>query len=164
MGETWSPSCPVPLSGLRYVTVGFRGFDGEVHTGELVVNASVARGVVDVFRRLFTARFPIEEMRLVTTADLDAPPTGDGNNTAAYVCRTTRRATTFSAHAYGLAIDLNPFVNPYRPGTWCCPSWPAPTWTGPGGAPGWCCPGASPPMRSPQPAGPGAGTSGRCRT
>ena len=55
-------------------------------------------------------------MRLPTTADLDAPPTGDGNNTASYVCRYTRGTTTFSAHASGLAIDVNPFLNPYRRG------------------------------------------------
>jgi hypothetical protein len=53
-------------------------------------------------------------MRLPTTADLVAPPTGDGNNTAAYVCRDTRGASTFSAHALGVAIDVNPFMNPYH--------------------------------------------------
>jgi len=116
MGETWSPSCPVRLADLRYLTMSFRGFDGQDHTGEMVVAASVADDVVQVFGRLFAAHYPIEEMRLVTTADLDAPPTGDGNNTAAYVCRSTRGSTTLSAHAYGLAIDLNPFVNPYRKG------------------------------------------------
>ena len=106
----------MPLSGLRYLTVSFRGFDGRPHTGELVVNASVAADVVAVFRRLYAAAYPIEEMRLPTTADLEAPPTGDGSNTAAYVCRATRGATSLSAHAYGLAIDVNPFVNPYRKG------------------------------------------------
>ncbi len=116
MGESWSSRCPVGLSDLRYLTVGFRGFDGRAHTGELVVRDTVADDVVGVFRRLFAAGFPIESMRLVTTADLEAPPTGDGNNTAAYVCRATRRQTTWSAHAYGLAIDLNPFQNPYRSG------------------------------------------------
>ena len=55
-------------------------------------------------------------MRLPTTADLDAPPTGDGNNTAAYVCRDHPRQHPLSAHAYGLAIDVNPFLNPYRKG------------------------------------------------
>jgi hypothetical protein len=114
MGRTWTPRCPVALPELRYVTVPFHGFDGRRHTGELVVHATVARDVVRVFRRLYDAAYPIEEMRLVTSADLDAPPTGDGNNTAAYVCRTTRGSTTLSAHAYGLAIDVNPFVNPYR--------------------------------------------------
>jgi hypothetical protein len=116
MGRTWSPSCPVGLADLRYLTLTFEGFDRRPHTGELVVNASVARGVVGVFRRLYAARFPLEEMRLVTTADLDARPTGDGDNTAAYVCRTTRGSSVPSAHAYGLAIDVNPFLNPYRKG------------------------------------------------
>lgn len=115
MGETWSPSCPVPLSRLRYLTMSFRGFDGRAHTGEMVVNASAARGVVSVFRRLFAARFPIEEMRLPTTADVEAHPTGDGNNTAGFLCRPMRGSSTvWSAHAYGLAIDLDPFDNPYH--------------------------------------------------
>lgn len=116
MGETWSPSCPVGLEGLRHLTVTFRGFDGQAHTGELVVAAGEAEGIVSVFRALFAADYPIEEMRLPTTADLDAPPTGDGNNTAALVCRTAVGSTTLSAHASGLAIDVNPFLNPYLKG------------------------------------------------
>ena len=109
----WSPGCPVALSDLRLVDLAFHGFDGRLHTGQLVVNADVADQVVAVFRRLFAARFPIEQMRVVTQADLDAPPTGDGNNTAAYACRPTRGSTSWSAHAYGLAVDVNPFMNPY---------------------------------------------------
>ena len=102
---------------LRYVTVSFHGFDDAVHTGELVVAATEAQDLVSVFRRLFRARFPIEEMRLPATTDLEAPPTGDGNNTAAFVCRpTTGQSSGFSAHAYGLAIDVNPFLNPYLKG------------------------------------------------
>ena len=112
MGESWSAACPVPLSELRYLTVSFQGFDGAAHTGEIVVNASVADDVVEVFRQLFAAGFPIEEMRLPTTADLTAPPTGDGNNTASYVCRAARGQSTWSQHAYGLAVDINPFHNP----------------------------------------------------
>lgn len=116
MGETWSPACPVGLADLAYVTVSFRGFDGGAHTGELVLAAREARDVVAVFRTLFAADYPIEEMRLPTTADLEAEPTGDGNDTAALVCRATRGATSWSAHAYGLAIDVNPFLNPYSKG------------------------------------------------
>lgn len=116
MGETWTPACPVPLSGLRYLTMTFRGFDGKAHTGEMVVNARVAAGVVGVFRQLYAAGFPVEEMRLPTTADLHAHPTGDGNNTASMVCRPARGLSVWSAHAYGLAIDLDPFDNPYQRG------------------------------------------------
>lgn len=113
MGDTHRPGCPVPLSSLRYLTLSFRGFDQQVHTGELVVAASVAPAVVRAFRALFDQRFPIEEMRLPTTADVTARPTGDGNDTAGYVCRRARGQTRFSAHAYGLAIDVNPFHNPF---------------------------------------------------
>ena len=112
MGASWSPACPVGLGDLRYLTVSFRGFDGAPHTGELVVNAQVADDVVGVFRQLYAEGFPIEEMRLPTTSDLEAAPTGDGNNTASYVCRAARGQKTWSQHAYGLAVDINPFHNP----------------------------------------------------
>lgn len=112
MGATWSPACPVGLPDLRYLTVSFVGFDGQPHSGELVVAARVADDVVEVFRRLYAARFPVEQMRLPTTADLEAAPTGDGNNTAAYVCRAARGQTRWSQHAYGTAVDVNPFQNP----------------------------------------------------
>jgi D-alanyl-D-alanine carboxypeptidase len=110
----WFPGCPVELAELRLVELSFWGFDDRPHTGQLVVNETVADDVVSVFRSLHAARFPIEEMRLVTRADLDAPPTGDGNTTAAYACRPVTGSTGWSAHAYGLAIDVNPFNNPYR--------------------------------------------------
>lgn len=111
--STWSDACPVALDELRYVTVTFWGFDGEHHRGELLVNAAAADDLVEVFRALHTARYPIEELRVVRADELDAPPTGDGNNTTAFVCRPVRGSTSWSEHAYGLAVDVNPFLNPY---------------------------------------------------
>jgi D-alanyl-D-alanine carboxypeptidase len=112
--STWKPECPVPPSDLRYVTVVFRGFDGAAHTGELIVAAPVAADVATAFGELFAADFPIEEMRVVEAGELTAPPTGDGNNTTAFVCRPAVGLTRWSAHALGLAVDVNPFQNPYR--------------------------------------------------
>lgn len=114
--STWSPDCPVAREDLRYLTVTFWGFDEQAHTGELVVHARVADAMTDVFRRLYEARFPIEEMRVITPAEVDAPPTGDGNTTTAFVCRPTVTSTSWSQHAYGLAVDVNPFHNPYLKG------------------------------------------------
>jgi hypothetical protein len=114
--STWTAECPVSLDELSYVTVSFWGFDERPHTGELLVNASAASDVVDVFRRIYEARFPIEEMRITRADELDAPPTGDGNNTSAFVCRAVVGQTSWSQHAYGLAIDLDPFHNPYVKG------------------------------------------------
>jgi hypothetical protein len=116
MGTTWRPGCPVGLRDLRYVTVTFRGFDRLAHTGELVVNAHHAKPLTRVFRRLYEADFPIEQMTLPTTVEPDPTPNGDGNGTAAFACRPTTGETSWSAHAFGLALDLNPFQNPYRSG------------------------------------------------
>ncbi|MFZ0118248.1 MAG: M15 family metallopeptidase [Pseudonocardiaceae bacterium] len=110
--STWKPVCPVKPDQLRYLTMSFRGFDARAHTGEMIVNATVAQTVLGVFKRLFAAGFPIEEMRITTEAELKLPPTGDGNNTNAFVCHQTPGQSQWSAKAYGLAIDLNPFDNP----------------------------------------------------
>ncbi|SER56320.1 M15 family metallopeptidase [Actinokineospora terrae] len=114
--STWQSGCPVTAGQLRYLTMSFWGFDGKAHTGEMIVNARVAQDVTKVFGTLFANRFPLEEMRVTALPELDLPPTGDGNNTGAFVCRAVRTGTTWSAHAYGLAIDINPFCNPYTKG------------------------------------------------
>jgi hypothetical protein len=114
--SSWSRACPVKSADLRYVTVGFRGFDARAHTGELLVHKSAARGLVTVFARLFAEGYPIERMRITSAAELTAPPTGDGNTTDAYACRPVRGSTVWSQHAYGLAVDVNPFLNPYHKG------------------------------------------------
>lgn len=110
--STWKSICPVPPEQLRYLTMSFRGFDARAHTGEMLVHADVAQTVVGAFKRLFAAGFPIEEMRITPEAELNLPPTGDGNNTEAFVCRPTRGQKQWPARAYGMAITLNPFNNP----------------------------------------------------
>ena len=111
--STWVEGCPVQPEELRYLTLSFWGFDGRVHAGEMIAHESVADDLVTVFSAIFDARFPIEEMRVVSLAELDAEPTGDGNNTTAFVCRPVVGGTSFSQHAFGLAVDINPFHNPY---------------------------------------------------
>ncbi|MGO4257152.1 M15 family metallopeptidase [Marmoricola sp. RAF53] len=114
--STWAPGCPVPATDLAWVRLTFWGFDDQRHTGELLVNRSVAQDVVTAFRHLYDSRFPIEEMRITTKAEQTAAPTGDGDDTGSFNCRPVRGATTFSQHAYGLAVDVNPFQNPYVKG------------------------------------------------
>jgi D-alanyl-D-alanine carboxypeptidase len=112
--STWTSACPLKATDLRYVTVSFRGFDGLAHTGELLLNARAAEGLVKVFGRLFAEGYPIERMRVTSAAELNAPPTGDDNTTAVFACRPVRGHPDWSQHAYGLAVDVNPFQNPYH--------------------------------------------------
>lgn len=115
--SSWREDCPVTLAGLTYLTMSFYGFDGLAHTGEMLVAAEFADGVVEVFRRLWQIRFPIEEMRVQDQEEMDARPTGDGNVTGAFECRpAVGQSGGWSMHAYGLAVDINPFHNPYLKG------------------------------------------------
>jgi hypothetical protein len=114
--SSWVPECPVTVDELAYLTVSHRGFDGRFHTGEIIVNQLFAAEVVEVFRLMHEARFPIEQMRVITKEEIDAPPTGDWNDTTSFVCRPAVGSTSWSQHAYGLAIDVNPFHNPYLKG------------------------------------------------
>jgi D-alanyl-D-alanine carboxypeptidase-like protein len=117
----WHRGCPVGLSGLRLLTVSHRDFHGRTRQGQLVVNASATRPLARVFRRLYRLRFPIRHMRF---ADFYGPRRDrprDGDTTASFECRqavpspcTGGTGTgTWSMHAYGLAVDVNPRENPY---------------------------------------------------
>ncbi len=113
--RNWHEGCPVPLSDLRVVTVKYVGFDGEVRSGPLVVNASVATDIEWVFRRLFRARFPIKHIALPRKW---RPGRNGGyartrSVTAAFNCRPVTDGTSFSQHSFGWAIDINPLQNPY---------------------------------------------------
>lgn len=114
--SSWTDDCPVTVDELAYLTVSHWGFDGDHHTGELIVNVAVAHDIVEVFGRLHQARFPIEEMSVVPAEALDREPTGDGNNTTGFVCRAAVGSSSWSMHAFGLAVDINPFHNPYLKG------------------------------------------------
>jgi hypothetical protein len=124
------------LDQLVYIKMTFWGFDHQTHIGELITNASVADQLVGVFRKLYKARFPIEEMRVVRRDEVHAPPTGDTNDTSSFECRQVTLGSTWSQHSYGLAVDVNPFHNPYLRGDIVAPelatSYTDRTWKRPG--------------------------------
>src|SRR5438445_459738 len=57
--------CPVGPEDLRMLSLTYWGFDDRPHTGSMVVHASVATDVVEVFHRLYDHRFPIRRMEPV---------------------------------------------------------------------------------------------------
>lgn len=114
--RNWRPGCPVPLDDLRWLTVAYRGFDGRRRVGPIVVHEAVAEDVRWVFRRLFRAGFPIKRVALPRRfRDLPRSETWDDtrNVTSGFNCRPVTDGTSWSQHAYGLAIDINPLQNPY---------------------------------------------------
>ncbi|CAN5245765.1 M15 family metallopeptidase [soil metagenome] len=112
--STWREGCPVAVEELSYLVVTFMGFDSAAHIGEAIVNVRYGEQMLDVFETVYAQGFPLEQMRVITYPELDAPPTGDWNDTTSFVCRpVVAQDSGWPMHAYGLAIDLNPFHNPY---------------------------------------------------
>jgi D-alanyl-D-alanine carboxypeptidase len=113
-GVSWHPGCPVALDDLRVVGLTYWGFDRTAHHGRLVVHERAATRIVRVFRAVYDARFPIRRMRLVDYYGADDTRSMDANNTSAFNCRYRDGVCcTWSMHAYGKAIDVNPIQNPY---------------------------------------------------
>jgi D-alanyl-D-alanine carboxypeptidase len=119
--DAWHQGCPVPLSGLRVLAVSYHGFDGRRHTGRLVVNRSVAAPLARVFRRLYGLHFPIHHMSIAAAYGPRRLRPADGDVSGSFECRQAvpspcvggSRTGTWSEHAYGRAVDLNPVENPY---------------------------------------------------
>jgi D-alanyl-D-alanine carboxypeptidase len=111
-GVSWHPGCPVPLSGLRMLRLSYWGFDHAVHQGELIVNASAAASLTRAFALLFAARFPVRQMRVVDDFGGDDERSMLADNTSAFNCRLVPGTSVWAQHAYGLAVDINPFENP----------------------------------------------------
>jgi D-alanyl-D-alanine carboxypeptidase-like protein len=119
-GGYWKPGCPVLLRDLRLLTVTHWGFDGRAHRGQLIVNEDFAAPLAGVFRRLYALRFPIRYLRVDIYEPGKALP-AHNDVSGSFECREAvpspcvggGRSGSWSNHAYGLAIDLNPRENPY---------------------------------------------------
>lgn len=114
LAHSHTPDCPVEPSDLVSVTLDYWGFDGMVHRGQIVVARSQGDNVVDIFGRLFEIRYPIHSV--VPIGDLPEGIEDDDpnyNNTSGLHCRRATGSTRWSEHAKGLAIDINPFLNPF---------------------------------------------------
>jgi hypothetical protein len=112
-GRSWKEGCPVPLGDLVAIRLDYVGFDHAVHDGVLVVHRRLAKEVVEVFHALFDAGCQIERMQ--PYEDFPIGEYAAHNDTVGFYCRPAQDdPNTFSWHAYGVAIDLNPRTNPYH--------------------------------------------------
>lgn len=121
LGSSWRPGCPVPPSELRRVAVDHLTFDLDIAVGELVVNERVVDDVLAVFGRMRDAGFPLKQVTTADTYGSDDDVIMAANATTAFNCRTVAGTSTWSEHAYGWAIDINPVQNPYVSGSFVAP-------------------------------------------
>lgn len=111
-GKSYKDGCPVERKDLRYVHVMYVDFAGRSSEGELVVNKLIADDILDIFKQLYKAQYPIEKIALIDEYDGDDEQSMSDNNTSAFNFRTIAGTDIVSEHGMGLAVDVNPFYNP----------------------------------------------------
>jgi len=113
-GKSYGKDCEVPYEELRYVKVLHWGFDGKTHTGELIVNQAIAEDIVEIFKKLYEADYPIDRIELIDEYEADDNASMTANNSSSFNFRVIDDGSKrLSLHSYGLAIDINPLYNPY---------------------------------------------------
>ena len=113
--HTHKTGCPVDVEELvevRFTHVDFRGLDA---LGALVVNAAIAQPLLTVLQAAHHLRFPIQK-----AVPIDHEPyCGDDdismadNNSSCFNYRHIAGTNRVSTHSFGLAVDINPSLNPY---------------------------------------------------
>lgn len=103
----------ISYDDLVYLNVLHYDFEGNLAIGELICNVYIAEDLKEIFYELYLNKYPIESMKLIEEFDGDDTKSMEANNTSCFNYRVVDGSTNLSKHAYGVAIDINPFYNPY---------------------------------------------------
>lgn len=112
-GKTYMPNPHISRNDLRHIRVLHWDTDKKIHIGEMVCNKRIAKDLVDIFRQLYNAHYPIQRMVLPDEYDADDERQMRANNTSCFCYRKVAGSQSLSKHALGLAVDLNSLYNPY---------------------------------------------------
>lgn len=113
-GMSYIENDNIRVEELVYVQVTHWGFDDKEYVGKIILNKKVADDVVEIFKELYEAKFPIEKIRIIDEYDANDELSMLDNNSSAFCYREIAGSKgKLSKHSYGIAIDINPIQNPY---------------------------------------------------
>lgn len=112
-GKTYKPNADIGRKDLRYLRLLHWDYDERIHLGEMICNAAIAHELVDIFRQLYQAHYPIQRMVLPDNYGADDELQMRANNSSCFCYRPISGTKKLSKHALGLAVDLNTLYNPY---------------------------------------------------
>ncbi|GIK61694.1 MAG: M15 family metallopeptidase [Ignavibacteriota bacterium] len=101
------------IENLRIVDIYYYGFDDKLHKGQLVVHKDVVLDIIEIFEFIRESHFPVEKVIPISQYNWSDEKSMKDNNTSAFNYRFISGTRVISNHASGLAIDINPRLNPY---------------------------------------------------
>lgn len=104
---------PEVVRNLVVLEVPYRTDDGAAHRGRIVCHRRVEQDLEGLFDTLFTAGFPMTSVLPSLHFGHSDSLSMHHDNTVAFNWRRVKGQTRISAHASGLAVDINPRRNPF---------------------------------------------------
>lgn len=98
------------LNQLQLITVKYYSIDGKIHQGQILTNKKIAHELLGLFKFMLQQRFPIAQAIPIVKYNWNDDLSMQANNTSSFCYRNA----SYSKHATGMAIDINPFFNPVR--------------------------------------------------
>lgn len=109
-----NPACPEHIiSNQVLLEVVHWGFDGRLHRGQLLMDARLVGDMQLVFTQMLILGFPLESVIPISEMGWSDSLSMALNNTSGFNYREVAGSGNLSKHAYGMAVDFNPFLNPY---------------------------------------------------
>lgn len=108
------PDCPLAIKDRQVLQeVYYWGFDGATHRGQIVIDKDLANDVEQVFTVAYKAKFPIHSVIPISQFGWSDDASMDANNSSGFNYRMIAGTDKLSLHARGMAIDINPKLNPF---------------------------------------------------
>jgi len=98
------------LNQLELISVQYYSTDKKIHSGQILTNKKMAPKVQYMFQFMLKHQFPVAHAIPIVKYHWDDNLSMQDNNTSSFCYRDI----SFSKHAKGLAIDINPYFNPVR--------------------------------------------------
>lgn len=98
------------INQLVLLEVKYYSMDAKVHRGQLLTNKLIADDLTEVFEFILKEKIPIDKVIPVVKYDWNDTLSMEDNNSYSFCYRDI----SYSKHAKGMAIDLNPRQNPLR--------------------------------------------------
>jgi hypothetical protein len=103
----------IDYDDLRYLHILTYDFSGNEAEGELICNAGIAADLADIFYELYRHEYQLDKVHLIDIYNGDDDAAVADNNTSCFNYRKVEGSSNLSKHALGLAVDINPYYNPY---------------------------------------------------
>ncbi|MHB1484272.1 MAG: M15 family metallopeptidase [Saccharofermentanales bacterium] len=114
LGKTIHDDSIMKIENLSYITLTFYGYDGRFHIGQIIMDETLADEIIEIFKILLDAKFPIQKIVLPDAYGGDDELSMRDNNTSGFNDRPIKNSGgALSYHQLGRAIDINPLYNPY---------------------------------------------------